>query len=68
MKVQVQVVNVFVKKKRSLSVFVNIGHEAEFIKNHRETRWNKKNTGTLGRISLNSGTPDGKSLKKKFEW
>ena len=43
---KVQVVNEFVKKKRSLSVFVNIGHEAEFVKKYRDTRRNKKNTGT----------------------
>ena len=40
---KVQVVNEFVKKKWLLSVFVNIGHETEFVKKHRDTRWNKKN-------------------------
>ena len=60
---KVQVVNEFEKKKRSFSVFVNIGHEAEFVKKYRDTRQNKKNTGIPGRIGLNSGISGGKSLK-----
>ena len=56
-----QVVNEFVKKKRSVSICKYRTRSGICQKKHRDITWNKKNTGTPDEIRLNSGTPDEKS-------